>query len=202
MKNIIFHDLATESIRECQHVIFDEAMNDLLPSEKPPNARLLEGLKTKKLDELDIGAAPLPNLDVSVRPFVKTKTVTVEFDGDSDDPTGLAFADCKRLHRAFVSDVYRPGGRFRSVRTFKSQFLGAYVVSIDGSPVFDTDDIAAIIARLKATKDPPDTIEIELAPERRVDMDDRGAALNLRMRDLRRICALRTFEAGEGMPGN
>jgi len=48
MKNILFWDLKTEKVRECLHVIFDEAMNDLPYDEKPPNARLLDCLCWEK----------------------------------------------------------------------------------------------------------------------------------------------------------
>jgi hypothetical protein len=45
MKKVIYFDIESENVKEAQHVRFDEGMNDLL--EKPPNARLLDGIRTK-----------------------------------------------------------------------------------------------------------------------------------------------------------
>jgi len=58
MRNVLFWDLKTEKIGKCLHGIFNEAMNDLHYDEKPPNARLLDCLKTGKLNEIDIGDTP------------------------------------------------------------------------------------------------------------------------------------------------
>ena len=44
MKNILYYDLASELVKTAQHVVFDEAMNDLPADAKPLNARLLFGL--------------------------------------------------------------------------------------------------------------------------------------------------------------
>jgi hypothetical protein len=46
---------------------------------------------------------------------------------------------------------------------------------------------------------PPDTVKIELAPEKKADLKDRATPLHLRMHDLRYICALKSV-AGEGVP--
>jgi hypothetical protein len=48
---------------------------------------------------------------------------------------------------------------------------------------------------------PPDTIEIEIAPERKADLKDKATPLHLRLNDLHRICALQSV-AGEGMPAD
>jgi hypothetical protein len=38
MKNALYYDLETQSVRSCQHIVFDKGMADLDPAEQPPNA--------------------------------------------------------------------------------------------------------------------------------------------------------------------
>ena len=196
MKKILYYDIDTETVKESQHVRFDEGMNDL--DVKPPNARLLDGLRNQDPDVMKIDI-PLPALDVSTRAFLGVETVTVQLDLSDDAPFGFEFDKCSRLQRAHVSRVLRrgTGTKHRSLKTFKAAFHGAYVVSIDDSPVFTLGDIAKVVTRLRRSRNPPDTIEIVLAPERKSDYDDRPGPLHLRLADLRRVCALQSV-AGEG----
>jgi len=201
MKNILFWDPKTEKVRECLHVIFKEAMNDLPFNEKPPNAHLLDCLKTGKLDEIDIGEMPLPDLDVSTCPFVETKRVTVHVDYEHDFPLGLTFHTCTRLHHAYVHRAIRPPVGFHTTHSFKSQFIGAYIVSLNDSPIFDVQDIDAIVDRLASSATAPDTVVLELAPEQHSEEKTHESPLHLRMQDIHQVCALQSV-AGEGMRGN
>lgn len=195
MKNILYYDTDTETVKEAQHVTFDESMNDL--DVKPPNARLLDGIRDQDPDVLNIDV-PLPNLDVSTRAFTDVKTFTFSVDLWDDAPLGLEFDTCSRLRRAFVSRVLRSPVDWRGIKSFRNRFKGAYVVSVDDEPVFSVDDIDKAIDQLRSSKSPPGTITVELAPERVSDADDRPSPLHLRINDLRHICALQSV-AGEGM---
>jgi hypothetical protein len=42
MKNALYFDLGTEEVCLCQHLVFDEAMADMLPNEHPPNTCALD----------------------------------------------------------------------------------------------------------------------------------------------------------------
>ena len=84
MKNVLYYDVETEVVKTAQHVAFDEAMNDV--DDKPPNARLLDGLHNgDKVDLLDLEDFPLPDLDVSLRPFTSLTSFTVRGGGDLCD---------------------------------------------------------------------------------------------------------------------
>ena len=48
MKNVIYYDTKTKSIRTTPHVAFDELMSDCPDSERTPNARLLFHLRDGK----------------------------------------------------------------------------------------------------------------------------------------------------------
>lgn len=84
-----------------------------------------------------------------------------------------------------------------SARLPHHSFLGAYVVSLNDSPVFTCEDIDRIIDELRASDTAPSTVKIELAPEKKANIVDRGPAFHLRMLDYLRIHALQSV-AGEG----
>ena len=194
MKNILYYDSVTETVKTAQHVAFDEVMHDL--DDKPPNARLLDGIRNARPDVLDF-TMPVPDLEVSPRPFTTFSTVTVSIDPAADSPLGLGFDTCSRLKRVFVSAVHRPAAG-SNLRAFRRQHLGSYVVSINDVPVFSVSDLESLVTSLLAQPSIPATVDLVLAPERRSDFDDRPSPLHLRMHDLRRICALQSI-SGEGM---
>ena len=196
MKNILYYDLDSEIVKECQHVVFDESMTDL--SIKPPNARLLDGLRpdSAALDLHDF-TVDVPDLETTSTPFLQLKTITVPLELESERPLGLAFDTCSKLKRVFASAFTRaPVGR--SLRATRREFVGSYVVSLDDSPIFSMDDVTATLTRLSSLEAPPATVELVLAPERRSELTSRPGPLHLRMNDLRRVCALQLV-AGEGM---
>ena len=104
MKNALYCNLEHETIKTCQHVIFDEAMNDL--EEKPPNARLLASLKPGAPDDVDLNVK-FPDLEVSRQPFTEFVTVNAPLDLPDDRPIGFRLQTCTRLRRAFVSEIDR-----------------------------------------------------------------------------------------------
>ena len=195
MKNVLYFDLETETVKPAQHVAFDESMNDL--DFKPPNARLLDGLRSGKLEDIMDLEVPVPNLDVSLRPFCDTVTVTMKLDLDADSPLHMEFDTCHRLLRAYVRKFNKLPVGNRS-RKFRSDNVGSYIVSIDDTPVFSIADIDAVLDRLRSSPVPPATLHVELAKERRTDHNPRATPLHLRMHDLQRVCALQSV-AGEGM---
>ena len=158
MKNILYFDLETETVKDAQHVAFDESMNDLKESDKPPNARLLDSVKRgdgPDIMDLDL---PLPNLDVSLRPFNDISTFTLAIDFENENcPLGMEFRKCSRLQRAYASKFIKApiGERLRS---FRKGFEGAYVVSINGRPVFDVEDIDTELQQIYSSSHPPDTM--------------------------------------------
>ena len=193
LSNVLYYDTVTETIKTAQHVAFDESMNDL--DDKPPNARLLDGLRNARPDVLDFSLS-MPDLDVASCPFTGLSTVTVSLELESDAPFGFVVDACRRLQRAFVTSISRAATR-QSLRSFRKKYLGSYVVSINDEPVFSVADVARIAERLRALPTVPDTVPVVLAPERTADFDDRPPPLHLRMHDLRHVCALQSV-SGEG----
>jgi hypothetical protein len=71
MKNILYFDITTETVKSAQHVIFDESMRDLV---------------NENFSDLDI----IPS------PFTKIDTLQFDLDmNDIDHPFGFTFAQCQ-----------------------------------------------------------------------------------------------------------
>ena len=194
MRNVLYYDTVSELVKTTQHCAFDEAMNDLAHGKKPPNARLLDGIRTgETLDYMGTDTYS-SSLEVVATPFTALDSITVTFDPSEDHPIGLEYAQCSKLDRAFISDVHSSPVGHRA-RTFMRKYKGSYIVSVANTPVFTPDDIDKVLITLSQLDDPPLTLTIVLAPERATELnDDRMSPLNLRLHDLRRICALQSID--------
>jgi hypothetical protein len=189
MKNVLYFDNRTETVKMAQHVAFDEAMNDL--SNKPPNAQLLGSVDHPDPDTLNLDSA-VENFNISTLPFADLTTVRVSLDLNAPSPMGFDFCDCSQLHRAFVHRVTRAATSF-SLAKFRKRFIGSYIVSVNGVPTFSSASISTVLDELRNSPSAPATIDVVLAPERKANLNfsGSGSPLHLRLHDLRRICALR-----------
>jgi hypothetical protein len=191
MKNILYFDSLTETVKTAQHVAFDEAMNDL--PEKPPNAQLLGAVHDVDPDQILLDSA-VANFDISISPFADLVTLQIQLDVSAAHPLGFEFSDCSHLHRAFIHRINRPGISF-SLATYRRRFLGSYIVSVNDVPTFSSSSIQELIDDLcrTAPDEEPPIVNVTLAPERKSDVRASGGSpLHLRLHDLRHICALRS----------
>jgi hypothetical protein len=99
MKNVLYFDSITETVKTAQHVAFDEAMNDL--PDKPPNARLLGPVHDVDPDQIQLDST-VANFDISISPFADFVTIQIQLDASATHPLGFEFCDCSHLHQAFV----------------------------------------------------------------------------------------------------
>jgi hypothetical protein len=189
MKNTLYFDTVTETVKSAQHVAFDEAMNDL--DDKPPNARLLGSCDVPTIDIIDLDSS-VAAFDVSVSPFANLTTVRISLASDHVLPLGFDFCDCSQFHRAFIRHIDRPAESY-SLSTFRKRFLGSYIIAIHGTPVFSSSSIQELLTELCHSPSNPMMVDVVLAPERKTDLRaDRNPSLHLRLHDLRHICALRS----------
>jgi hypothetical protein len=191
MKNILYFDTETETVKSAQHVIFDESMQDL--DQPPPNARLLS-LSLDNINDLDFVDVNenFPDLDVTPSPFTKIDTVLfhVDFD-DLDTPFGFTVDICQRLHHPFITSFSRPPTPRQTLRTIRRKYTGAYIADINSTPVFSLDDINQIITDFKKLREPPSQVPISLAPEPIRDiLEPAPPPLHLRQIDFATIHAL------------
>jgi hypothetical protein len=123
MKNALYFDLGTEEVCSCQHLVFDEAMADMLPNERPPNARALDvnGGSDQLRDVILDGVNDADALGITFSPSPFEAMVEVMFPLSMDGVSGFEFADCSHMHRAFVrkilSAVDGNGKRGPTIRT-------------------------------------------------------------------------------------
>jgi hypothetical protein len=204
MKNILYYDNVTETVKTAQHVAFDEAMNDLV--DKPPNAQLLGSFNNPDPDLVQLDPT-LASFGVSISPFTDLVTVRVTLDTSAEFPLGFDVCDCSHLHRAFIHQIHRPPLSL-SLTAFRRKFLGSYIVNINGIPTFSCQSVRTVIDDLcrdcTATSDSAaPTVDITLAPERKHDLHASGGSpLHLRLHDLRHICALRSVPDSSQSPAD
>jgi hypothetical protein len=184
-KNILYYDLKTNKVKTAQHVVFDEAMNDVPIEKRSFNARLLNaGGDVASVDLVDVSAT-YPDLDVSF------KTMTFPLNLEADDPLGFHLVECDQLKRGFLELIsVAPIGR--TLKKARSEFGHSYIVSVNGTPVFSPHDVDVVIETLRESPAPPSTVEVVLALERELDSDDRPSPLHLCISDLRRVHAIPT----------
>jgi len=187
-KNILYYDLLTSRVKTAQHVAFDETTVGM--DAKTPNADMLHRLRSGvKLKNVFDAQVEIPDIDVSLSPFVSTESFVFDFHPDDEAPIGMSFTDCNKLGRAFIHDVTQsPHGR--SLRAFRKHFEGSYVVSIDDDRVYNCSDVKDALDRLQHMKEPPDRITVVLAPERKSDRKARPPPLHMRSQDIRHVASL------------
>jgi len=182
LKNVLYLDVETETVKRSAHVIFDEGMNDVLPEALPPYARALRSSEdgTKDYVVVDLEATPF-DMAARLHPFGEFESFRFPLDADTHDP-GFVFDQCSQLGRAFIEKVHcAPDGQ--RLRTFRRKYTGSYIVEVNGRPVVHAADVAAELTRLSMSSSPPDFVEIVLAPELRASLKD-GVRPPIHLRDV------------------
>jgi hypothetical protein len=194
LRNAIYLDDATRKVKKARHISFDEGMADLI--DPPPFVKLLKN-PDLKLDHIELAASP--DLDVSLSPFTDVKDYTATFRPQDEHSLGLQFGRCARFTRATITAFTRPFGTI-DVTAANRKLLGSYILKIGSHPVFSVDDVSRILHAYSHQPDPPATLVVRLAIDRKDYLaDSRPASLTLRPVDIRRIAAM-PLVAGEGTP--
>jgi hypothetical protein len=107
MKNALYFDLGTEEVHLCQHLVFNKAMPDMLPNECPPNAHALDVISgSDQLKDVILdGVNDTDALGITFSPSPFEAMVEVMFPLSVDGVPGFEFADCSRMHCAFVTKI-------------------------------------------------------------------------------------------------
>ena len=114
------------------------------------------------------------DLEVVHMPFTAMAEVTISIDYDSATPLGFEYSHCACLHCAFLSAI-KSAPHQMSLRHFKCNYLGSYLVSIGNTPVFSIADVDQELACLKQLPSPPDSVSLVLAPEHKTDFSEHPA---------------------------
>jgi hypothetical protein len=195
MKNALYYDLESQSVRSFLHIVFDEGMADLDPAEQQPNARTLHMENTPYLDDIILeGIDDTDTFGVSFSPSPFESMMEVTFPLDAAGNPGFEFADCDLMHRAFISKVTssmhgQGKGKEAARRAACRKYSSAYIVEINRQPVLSSKDIQKCLDVIVTALEPPQSIRMLLAPERRSG-PLQGSLLHLRMADLCHVCAI------------
>ena len=189
VKKIFYYDINSHEVKEGTHVAFDETSFD--HQTKTPNAELLSCLRSGEDPSIVFDAeVSIPDLDVSLSPFIKTEAFQIPFKPKNANPLGISFANCDKLGRAFIADMTcKPTGR--TAKAFKKHYRYSYIISIGEEHVYDTNDIDSIIQNLCALDSPPTHIDIVIASDRDKEIHShKPSSMILRSHDIRHISAM------------
>jgi hypothetical protein len=145
--HIHYLELRTNGIKTSFHVRYDEGMSKLkVPTSN--SRQLLAALGRPLPAKDDDNPAPVDcGLVALSSPFQTLVTVTVFIRCDS--PTlRLTLATCAARSRAFIQDI-TPKSTCSKIRDWRRKYCGAYIVQIDGNPVFSLSDAKFLLIKAR-----------------------------------------------------
>jgi hypothetical protein len=194
LKNILYYDLATSEVNDARHVTFDDTTFDL--NDGTPNSELLKRLhKGEPVDKVFDTVFDTAPMDILLSPFLTTHTFEVSWEVDAEQVLGMSFADCNILRRAFIHDINRAPFNIM-MKWIRSRFLYSYVVSINGTRVFNTNDVNDVLQSLCNEKIPLKAVEIIPAPERKTELTLKPTPLHMCAQDIRFVASILHTEPG------
>jgi hypothetical protein len=139
-------DLGTEEVCSCQHLVFDEAMADMLPTELPSNTCVLVATNGSDQHE-DITMDSVYDAD-ALAPSPSEAMVEVVFPLSADGVPGFEFADCSCMHHAFVTEILSTmdgmgKGNNQARLSAQQKDTGSYIVEVECEHVVTCNNIAA-----------------------------------------------------------
>ncbi len=193
MRNAVYYDVDTKTIKTARHIAFDEAVRDT--ADPPPYVHYLRESKLEAEPDVDLDL--LPDLSIIPSPFNSVTEVDCEFRPDDSHPLGFQYGNDPRYLRAYATAFNRAFGKFDSTSANR-KFIGSYILKVGNFPTFSPNDVASAVRYYAKLKEPPDKLLIRLATDRKTTLSDtRPPALSLRPVDIRRISAINLI-AGEG----
>ena len=176
-RNIIWYDGETDRIKIASHARFDEGMNDLPISEIPPNVQQLQRSNDGNpiaQDKEDIDKNML-QFHTERFPEVITKVIKTTHQLQQE----IKVSEDSLSKRAFLSSIPQNSNLsklFSSPKVARHKLQGAYLLNINGEPVFTADDVNT---RLRELQDQGVTeLIIQFAPSAKLDSKRRAKETN------------------------
>eukprot|EP00980_Cylindrotheca_fusiformis_P004427 scaffold946_cov73-Cylindrotheca_fusiformis.AAC.2 len=166
-QNILWYDPEYSIIKIAKHDVFDEGMNDLAHSAHL--LRLQQGDDVPAKTEV----ATIPEFDIGSSPYFHTILRPVKVTCRNRE-YGFEFATDTDNNRAFVANIKANSSAakiFSSLRATNNKIRGAYIVSINGEPVFTIDEVLTALHDIRSSK--ASQFTMEFAPERRLSALER-----------------------------
>ena len=190
----LYYDFDSHQVKTSRHVAFDESKG--YHRDPPPFVDALRHAGLSSLsqpsgfdDTVRLADEREDVLDVSLSPFLETHTAPFTFD-PGGHPKSFDLGTCPTFNRVFAHSFRR--------KDLQAKYGGAYILAINGKPVFTASDIADAL-RLH-NKAPSAPLDITFAVDTKASLSRHRPAppLHLRPLDLRRISALLAV-SGEGI---
>jgi hypothetical protein len=185
LKNIIYFDLATGTVKINTHAQFDEGMNDI-PT-LPPNAEYLNRVQK---DTIPVEHTSIPSVDLNstTNPFSVLANETIPI--TCDHPTfGLELFTCIHCRRVAISALLH-GISAAGIRNGAHQYTSAFLVTVNGTPIFSLEDANNAVQRIRDDMDITD-ISVTLSPEQQLSLRDMSEPFVFCIDQLRAIDSIR-----------
>jgi hypothetical protein len=167
LKVVRERERATSMVKTATHARFDEGMNDL--ADAPPHVQALRLLSPDGHVPADRPELSPLNLEVTDDPFHRLDSVTQAI--KCDHPTlGFEITACHIRKRGYVSGI-APSTSAARIRNVRRKYLGAYVVSVNDTPVFSCESVLAALTA--ATASDAASFTIVFAPDRYIPVSSR-----------------------------
>jgi len=144
-------------------------MNDLPIDRIPPNVKHLQ--RVQQGDPIPAETEDVETstgLNFCIHPF--SKLITKKLKSSCTDPTfGMALATNELNHRVYITSIVAKKSAsklFATLPATRSKIKGAFIVEIEGVPVFTKDDTLASFSRLRDQGSV--SFSITFAPERKL----------------------------------
>ena len=168
LKVLYYYDLSSSIVKTATHARFDEGMNDL-HDDAPPDVLALRHLSLTGAVPAERPTLSPLNLEVTDDPFNRLDTITQLI--KCDHPSlGFEITACHIRKRGYVSGIVASTSAAR-IRNVRRKYIGAYVVSVDDTPVFTCDSIMAALTTVAASD--ALSFTIVFAPERYIPVHAR-----------------------------
>jgi hypothetical protein len=198
LTQIYYYDVDTVWVKTAFSVKFDEAGVSM--DFRSPNGKRLRDALDGWDPELDTTVTSAPShLDLvsSVCPFTALKTIVLNV--RCALPTfGIETHDFAARHRAYLTCM-APFSTGSTLHGWKLNYVGAYIVELNGHPIFNTSyfiSSCALVHHEHLTVPYP-TLSLTLAPEQKEALRDPGVSTRLRLDQFRPVIRILS-EIGEG----
>ncbi len=197
MTQAIYWDLDTKKVKTATHVKYDEGMNDL-DHPTPNSHQLRQALGHPLPPESTEETSPTSlSFESSESPFQELwdTSIPIKCTGDT---LGFDISHCPARGRGYLTHA-APHSTASGLKNWKKRLKGAYIISVDDTPVFTKEDIEAALrhARHNASFQEKPSLKLTFAPDRHADNFTEKGTPDFLLEQFRPVVRS-LYEMGEG----
>jgi hypothetical protein len=195
---IYYHDVATNRVKTAFSVKFDEAGASM--EVRSPNAKRLRDALDGQDPVVETTETSAPShVDLVSAACLFSTLKTIVLNVHCALPTfGVETHDCAARHRAYITGK-PPSSSGSTLRGWRRNYVGAYVVELNGRAVFNSLDFLSTCTLVHQAHlmVPCPTLSLTLVPECKEALRDPGVSPRLHLDQFRPVVRILS-EAGEG----